>query len=79
MKRIDKLEGNQTHNNSTMEAVHTIESSSSNSGSLSESLLKGNKLEIPKLLGQNVLGWLFKVEQFFDFHEIKEQQRISIA
>ena len=78
--RIEKLEvgynvdatssGNQNWNDS---------SSSKHGSALSNSLLKGIKLEIPKFTGTDVLGWLFQVEQFFEFHEVQEEQRITIC
>lgn len=42
-----------------------------------DSLLKGIKLEIPKFSRVDVLGWIFQVEQFFKFHEVQEEQRIT--
>jgi hypothetical protein len=37
------------------------------------------KLEIPRFDGSEALGWIFKINQFFDFHQTPEDQRLNIA
>jgi len=37
------------------------------------------KLDIPKFDGSNPLGWLFKINQFFEFHHTPDDQRIKMA
>lgn len=37
------------------------------------------KMEIPRLNGSDPLGWIFKINHFFNFHNIEEEQHISIA
>ncbi|KAK2407034.1 hypothetical protein QL285_042695 [Trifolium repens] len=37
------------------------------------------KLEIPRFDGSEALGWIFKINQFFDFHRTPEDQRLNIA
>ncbi|MCI19041.1 retrovirus-related pol polyprotein from transposon opus, partial [Trifolium medium] len=37
------------------------------------------KLEIPRFDGSEALGWIFKINQFFEFHRTLEDQRLNIA
>ena len=77
--RIDKLEVSQSSHNLTDNSKIVQDSSSSQSGVAPEELLKGIKLAIPKFSSEDVLGWIFQVEQFFEFHHIDGPQRLSIC
>lgn len=37
------------------------------------------KLDIPHFNGTNPLGWIFKINQFFNYHMTPEDQRLRIA
>ncbi|XP_058782994.1 uncharacterized protein LOC131657638 [Vicia villosa] len=37
------------------------------------------KLDIPKFDGTDTLNWIFKITQFFDFHQTAEDQRLRTA
>ena len=37
------------------------------------------KLEVPKFDGQDAIGWIFKINQFFEFHGTPERDRLTIA
>ena len=37
------------------------------------------KLDIPHFDGSNPLGWIFQITQYFDLHNIPEEQRLQIA
>ncbi|PNX92763.1 Ty3/gypsy retrotransposon protein [Trifolium pratense] len=37
------------------------------------------KLEVPRFDGQDAIGWIFKITQFFDFHNTPENDRLTIA
>lgn len=37
------------------------------------------KLDFPKFDGKNVLNWIFKAEQFFDYHNTPDEDRLVIA
>ncbi|XP_058725452.1 uncharacterized protein LOC131596726 [Vicia villosa] len=37
------------------------------------------KLDIPRFNGTDPLGWIFKINQFFDYHMTPEDQRLRIA
>jgi hypothetical protein len=37
------------------------------------------KLDIPRFNGTDVVGWIFKINQFFDYHHTPEDQRLRIA
>lgn len=37
------------------------------------------KMDIPRFDGTDALGWIFKIDHFFNFHNTQEEQRISIA
>ncbi|PNX94328.1 Ty3/gypsy retrotransposon protein, partial [Trifolium pratense] len=37
------------------------------------------KLDIPRFDGSDPLGWIFKINQFFDYHTTPEEQRLRIA
>jgi len=37
------------------------------------------KLEVPRFDGTDAVGWIFKISQFFDFHNTPEHDRLTIA
>jgi hypothetical protein len=37
------------------------------------------KLEVPRFDGSDALGWIFKINQFFDFHQTPDPDRLTIA
>lgn len=37
------------------------------------------KLDIPWFDGQDSLGWIFKISQFFDFHYVPNTKRLTVA
>lgn len=37
------------------------------------------KMEFPRFDGNDALGWIFKITQFFNFHCTPEEQRLSIV
>jgi hypothetical protein len=37
------------------------------------------KLEVPKFDGQDAIGWIFKINHFFEFHNTPEHDRLTIA
>lgn len=37
------------------------------------------KLDIPRFDGSNPLNWIFKINQFFEFHRTPEDQRLRLA
>jgi hypothetical protein len=37
------------------------------------------KLDIPRFDGTEALGWIFKINQFFEFHRTPKEQRLNIA
>ena len=37
------------------------------------------KLEVPRFDGADPIGWIFKVNQFFDYHSTPEHERLQIA
>jgi hypothetical protein len=37
------------------------------------------KLEVPRFDGFDALGWIFKISQFFDFHQTPNHDRLTIA
>jgi hypothetical protein len=37
------------------------------------------KLDVPKFDGTDAMGWIFKISQFFDFHNTPEQDRLTVA
>jgi hypothetical protein len=37
------------------------------------------KLEVPRFDGSDALGWIFKITQFFDFHQTPDHDRLTIA
>lgn len=42
-------------------------------------LTKTVKLDMPKFSGEDVEGWLFQVEEYFDFHGIPEESKMRIC
>jgi hypothetical protein len=37
------------------------------------------KLDIPRFNGSDALSWIFKINQFFDFHQTVDEQRLRIT
>ncbi|MCI42167.1 retrotransposon-derived protein PEG10-like, partial [Trifolium medium] len=37
------------------------------------------KLDIPRFDGSDPMGWIFKINQFFDYHLTPDEQRLRIA
>lgn len=37
------------------------------------------KLDVPKFDGTDAMGWIFKINQFFDFHQTLEEDRLTVA
>jgi hypothetical protein len=37
------------------------------------------KLDVPRFDGQNANGWIFKISQFFTYHNTPEEERITVA
>ena len=37
------------------------------------------KLDIPRFDGTNLLGWIFKINQFFEYHGTSTHERLTIA
>ena len=37
------------------------------------------KLDVPRFDGTNPLGWVFKINQFFEYHRTPETERLTIA
>jgi hypothetical protein len=50
----------------------------SNSGKQSFQV-RSVKLDFPRFDGKNVLNWIFKAEQFFDYHNTPDMDRMTIA
>ena len=43
------------------------------------SVLRSMKMEVPKFDGSDPNGWVFRIEEFFDFHETPEHLRLRIV
>ena len=37
------------------------------------------KIDVPRFDGTNIFGWVFKIEQFFQFYKTLDDQRIMIS
>ena len=37
------------------------------------------KLDVPRFDGQNTLGWIFKISQFFDYQGIPDHERLMVV
>jgi len=37
------------------------------------------KLDVPRFDGTDPLGWIFKINQFFEYHDTPEYERLTIA
>ena len=37
------------------------------------------KLNVPRFDGQDLVGWIFKICQFFDYQGLPDQERITVA
>jgi len=37
------------------------------------------KLEVPRFDGTEPLGWIFKINQFFEYHSTPDHERLTIA
>ena len=41
--------------------------------------LKPIRIDVPRFEGGDPQGWIFKIQQYFDFHNAVEDQRLQIA
>lgn len=72
LSRLDRVE------------VHLQQSSASSSGSNSTASstpfqVRNVKLDFPRFDGSDVLHWIFKAEQFFEYYSTPDAQRLTIA
>ncbi|BAT79082.1 hypothetical protein VIGAN_02189500 [Vigna angularis var. angularis] len=37
------------------------------------------KLDVPRFDGTDPIGWIFKISQFFEYHNTPEEERITVA
>ncbi|MCI32753.1 retrotransposon-derived protein PEG10-like, partial [Trifolium medium] len=37
------------------------------------------KLDVPRFNGDDALGWIFKISQFFEYHDTPESERLTVA
>jgi hypothetical protein len=37
------------------------------------------KLDVPRFDGENAPGWIFKISQFFTYHNTPDEERITVA
>ena len=37
------------------------------------------KLEVPRFDGHDATGWIFKISQFFDYHDTPDEERITVG
>lgn len=37
------------------------------------------KLDVPRFDGSDAMGWIFKINQFFDYHQTSEEDRLTVA
>ncbi|KAL5144083.1 hypothetical protein HKD37_09G026878 [Glycine soja] len=37
------------------------------------------KLDVPRFDGQDPLGWIFKIQQFFDYQRVFDAERLTVA
>lgn len=37
------------------------------------------KLDVPRFDGQDPVGWIFKIQQFFDYQGLPDHERITVA
>lgn len=58
---------------------HSPSSSTAIPPPFSPSSSHGMKLEVPRFDGTNPLGWIFKINQFFEFHSNPNHERLTIA
>lgn len=76
---MEKLELNQNHTTIQGNSNSHFDSSSSGSTFNTNALLKGIKLKISKFSGDDILSWVFKVEQIYEYHHIKDKERITLS
>ena len=41
--------------------------------------LKPLRIDVPRFEGGDPQGWIFKIQQYFDFHNASEEQRLKVA
>jgi len=49
------------------------------SGNPNHSLLRLARVEFPKFLGEDVQGWIYKCDQFFEIDNVDEDVKVRIA
>ena len=83
--RLDELrsqiQGSSTNTGRSPNQPHPISSSTeANSNDVEISpVLRSMKMEVPKFDGSDPNGWVFQIEEFFDFHGTPETLRLRIV
>ena len=75
-KRFETLE---TTMDNVLKSIAALESGSRLSHQSSSFQVRNVKLDFPRFDGSDVLQWIFKAEQFFDYYKTPDEQRLLIA
>jgi len=62
-----------------LKSIAALESGSRLSPQSSSFQVRNLKLDFPRFDGSDVLQWIFKAEQFFDYYKTPDKQRLLIA
>ena len=54
-------------------------SGEASTGNFNNSLSRVSRIEFPKFWGEDVQGWIYKCEQFFDVDNIVEDMKVRVA
>jgi len=60
-------------------ATNTVTSGEASTGNFNQSLSRLSRIEFPKFWGEDVQGWIYKCEQFFEVDSIAEDMRVKVA
>ncbi|BAT78412.1 hypothetical protein VIGAN_02108600, partial [Vigna angularis var. angularis] len=83
-KKLEQILLSQANFSNTLHDIDArtslLESKISSSPSHSPSLPpRPLKFDLPSFNGEDALGWIFKITQFFDYHQTPPDQRTQIA
>ena len=56
-----------------------VASSSSPTPAAPPAITHNIKLEVPRFDGTDPMGWIFKITQFFEYHQTLENERLTVA
>jgi len=74
-----RFETVETTLDSVLQSIANLQSGSENPSSRPSFQVRNVKLDFPRFDGSDVLQWIFRAEQFFNYYNTSDEQRLTIA